>query len=120
MEAVLAIWSTVFLEKGAALEGSEALSADEVINVPFAIKSSDTTSSDRLITVGTARTKQLLVARLAVRNTVLLVEVAGSKRGLAVSAHEVLRVEGHVKGIDDLSKDWLMAMSAVSSRCGSA
>jgi len=116
VEATLAVRTGVAFEKGAALKRLEALCADEMVHVPLLTKRCDASIQDRLVTVRAAGTIELLIASLAVGKAVLFVEVGSSKRVLAVSAHEMLRMEGLAQSLDYLAKNRLSAGSTGSAR----
>jgi hypothetical protein len=116
VETIVTVWTSLLLEKGATREGSETLSTNEVLHVPFAVESSDATTSDRLITVSTARAEELLVALLTVGDPVLLVEVASTERHLTVATHEVLWMEGTVEGLYHFTENWLTTVRTVTAR----
>jgi len=119
VEAVLAVRAPFLLKECTAREWSQALAADEVVRMPLAIECSDAFPSDWLVTVGTTRAEEFLVASLAVWDPVLLVEVACAKGYLAVATHEVLGVVGPVECLDDLTKDGFATVSTIATRCRS-
>lgn len=117
VEAVLTVGPRFLLKERAPLKGTQALSANEVVDVPFLVESSDATIKNGLITVGTSGTKQLLVTFLTMRESILLIEVVSAKRVLAISTHKMFWVICIAKCLNDLSKDRVAAVSACASGC---
>lgn len=119
IEAALTIRARLLLKEGPSLKGTEALSADEVVDVPLLVEGCDTTVQDGFVTMSTSSTKQLLVTFFTVRLTILLVEVIGAKWVLAVTTHKVLWMVCIAKGLDDFSKNCITTVSTSASRSGS-
>lgn len=117
VEASLAVRTRISFEERASLKRSQALSADEVVHVPFLPKSGDASVQNRFVAVSTTRAEKLLVAPLAVRQAVLLVEVGSPQRILAVATREMLWMEGLAQCLNNLSKNRLPADLAGAPRC---
>jgi len=116
VKAVLAVWTSLLLEECTAGEGSQALTADEVVRVPLAVESGDTSSRDWFVAMGATRAEELLITARTVGNAVLFVEVAGTQGRMAITAHEVFGMEGAVECLDDLAENGFAAMCTIATR----
>jgi len=75
VKTTLAIRPGIFLEECTALKRLEALGANEVMYVPLSAQGRDAPIENRLITMRASSTEELLVASLAMRETILFEEV---------------------------------------------
>jgi hypothetical protein len=103
VEVSLTVRSSIALKEVASAKWLQALSADEVIDVPLLAESSNAAIHNWFVAVSAFWTVKLLKALLAVRRAVLLVEVSGSKRFSAVGAREVLWMITFAHCLNDLS-----------------
>jgi len=116
VEAVLAVRASFFLEKGASGKWAQALAAYEVVRMPLSVKCGDAFSGDWLVAVRAAGAEELLIASLAVRDPILLIEVACAQGYLAVATHEVFGMVGPIECLNHLSKDRLATVCAITAR----
>jgi len=99
------------------LEWLQALSADKVINVPFLSECSNASIQDWFIAMSAFRAIDILITVLAMRTSILIVEVLRSKRSSTVSASKVFWMECLSESLNNFSENWSLASLAISSRC---
>jgi len=117
MEAFIAVWSSVALEK-VALERRRALGADEAVNVPFFVEGRHTAIRDGLVAVSAFRTELNLITTLAVRLAGQLEEGARTQGIVARATHEVLWVIRTTQGLHALIIYRLTTVIAHTTRAG--
>jgi len=111
IEATLAERITITLQETTG-ERLQALRAHKVLRMPLLAKSSDTTISDRLITVSAMRTEETPPAVGASWLTIALIERGGTKRLMAALTSKVLRMPHLTHGLNHLTSDRLIAATA--------
>lgn len=116
VEAALAIRTRILFEERATLEGSQALRADEVVDVPLLVQGRHAAVQDGLVAMRASSAEQLLVALLAMWEPVLFVEIIGAEWVLTVTAHEMLRMVRVAQCLDDFAKDGIVACRARTPR----
>lgn len=92
-----------------------AVLAQEVGPMPHLAQCLHTIFNDRIVTLATGPTKELLIVLLAVGETILLIELRACKRGVTVCAAEVLWMPHSTHGSDGATNDGLATTSACRS-----
>lgn len=119
-EAAPAVGHARLLEELSSWEGLEAVVAHKALHMPLPLHCSDATVGDGFVAEGTAGAEHVLVASVARRLAIRLVEGLCAQRLLTAVAHEVLWVIRVPQRLHHVSMDRLVAECTNSlGRCHS-